>query len=257
MSLKNTLLTFSLLVILSISSFGQIKFNFSKDEQDFGIAEEGTILNTSFDFINDGKDTIHLKEESRDVRPGCSCTASEYSKEPIPPGGKGFVKAGYHTQGRIGNFNKTITISQKGTPYKILTIKGIVVKKSDPPAIKSPSRLPVLVLEKKGHDFGKIQKSKAGIYRVSIKNNGKDTLKFISTASACQCIKYKFVNPKDNSELKYVLQGKSAFLEISYLPNFPSSPLSDFKTFDIFTIFTNDPKNQKIELPLQSEIVEK
>jgi hypothetical protein len=257
MSQKSTFLTFFLFIIISLSGFGQIKFNFSRDEQDFGIAEEGTVLTYSFEFTNDGKDTIHFKEESRDVRPGCSCTASEYTKEPIPPGVKGFVKAGYHTQGRLGSFNKSITISQKGTPYKILTIKGIVVKKTEASNLKLPSKLPLLEMVKNGHDFGKLQKNKAGIYRISISNKGKDTLRIISSTSACQCIKYKIVNSKDNTELKYLMPGKSGILEISYLPNSPSSPLSDFKTFDIFTIFTNDPKNSKIELPLQSELSEK
>lgn len=111
------------------SAFSQISFDFQEDEVDFGVIEEGEILTYTFNFINSGKDTIRLTEENRDVRPSCSCTASEYSKEKIGPGGSGKIKAGFNTTGRLGIFNKTILISQRGTPYKTLLIKGVVIKK--------------------------------------------------------------------------------------------------------------------------------
>lgn len=220
------------------------------------MAEEGVNLTYSFEFINDGKDTIHLKEESRDVRPGCSCTASEYTKEPIPPGAKGFIKAGYNTQGRMGAFNKSITVSQKGTPYKILTIKGVVVKKPEIAASDPKSKkVPGFSIDKRRHDFGKIEKGKNASIRFTVKNTGKDTLKILSTHSACNCIDHKLIHLKDNSEEQYVFGGKTVYLELTYKPS-PSTGLSDSKTTDIVTLLTNDPKNPKIELSLQSEIVE-
>jgi archaellum component FlaG (FlaF/FlaG flagellin family) len=257
MKIKTILFTLFFMVYSGFCCLAQINFNFINDEHDFGIAEEGITLNYTFEFTNDGKDTIHFKEETRDVRPGCGCTSSEYTKESIPPGGKGFVKAGYNTQGRIGNFNKSITISQKGTPYKILTIKGIVVKKTETPtANPNLKKFPIITLDKKSLDFGKLVKGKSGVYKMNIKNTGKDTLKILSSSSACQCITYKILNLKTNAEEKSILPGKSAFFEITYTPAAPMA-MTDSRTNDLITIFTNDPKNSKIELSLQSEIIDK
>lgn len=256
---KSSFFILGFLALSTISGFGQIKFDFVADEHDFGVVEEGDQLTWKFEFANGGEDSIHLKKESRDVRPGCSCTASEYTEEAIPPGGKGFIKAGYATHGRIGSFNKTITVSQKGTPYKILTIKGVVVKKTETQATYSAAELkkaPVFNMDKKAHDFGKTETGKSLTHIFSIKNDGKDTLKILSSLAACNCIKYKLTDVKDNSEQSFVLKGKTANLEITYTPS-AFSGLSDAFSGDILTLFTNDPKNQKIELSLQAEIIQK
>ena len=255
---RNAIFTGTFLFMSGISCFGQVLFDFSSDEHDFGVIEEGVKLTHSFEFSNNGIDTIHLKQETRDVRPGCSCTASEYTTEAIPAGGNGFIKAGYDTQGRLGTFIKTITVSQKGTPYKTLTIKGIVIKKEEKPTLseaqlKKASRADI---DKTDHGFGKIERGQMVTYKFDIKNTGKDTLKIISYNSACNCIKYKLINVKDQAEEKYVLPGKTVHLELNYSPYFPTT-LSDNRLMDLITLFTNDPKNPKIELSLQSEIVEK
>lgn len=233
----------------------QIKFDFHEDEHDFGVLEEGGFQYYTFEFQNAGTDTIWLKEETRDVRPGCGCTTSEYSKEAIPPGGKGIIKAGYNTQGRIGGFIKNITVSQQEVVYKILTIKGVVIKKSDKilEPIPTSKKIPALVMETKTHYFGKIEKGKPVSYRFPLKNIGKDTLKIIHDYSACQCFSYKLLNPKDLAITNYVLPGKTVLLEVNYNPAVFVN-YADSKTSDILTFFTNDPKNSKIELNLSAEV---
>lgn len=257
MNLNHIILTFCFFSMWIISAPAQIKFDFKVDDHDFGVVEEGANLTYSFEFTNAGKDTIHLKEESRDVRPGCSCTASEYTRESIAPGGKGFIKAGYNTTGRLGTFNKSITISQKNTPYKILTIKGVVVKKTEKgPAETAARKTPQFVIDKQNHHFGKNEAGKNLTHKFTLKNPGKDTLKITKALSACNCITYKIINPKDNTEESFVSAGKSAVLQVTYAPASPSS-MSDFYMADILTLFTNDPKNPKIELSLQSETTPK
>lgn len=254
---RNAIFTGAFLIMSVISCFGQVKFSFTSDEHDFGVIEEGAKLTHTFEFTNSGKDTIHLKQETRDVRPGCSCTASEYTMDAIPSGGNGFIKAGYDTQGRIGTFNKTITVSQKNTPYKVLTIKGVVIKKTEKAAINpNLKKFPILGIDKKNHDFGKIEAGKTVSAKFILKNTGKDTLKISSYHSACNCINYKLVNIKELTEEKYIMAGKTVHLELNYAP-YSSTALSDNLLKDVLTLFTNDPKNPKIELSLQSEIVEK
>jgi len=243
------------LIVSAIKLSAQIKFDFREDEHDFGVLDEGGFQYYTFEFQNSGVDTIRLKEETRDVRPGCGCTTSDYSKEAIPPGGKGFIKAGYNTQGRIGNFIKNITVSQKGVVYRILTIKGVVLRKSDktPDHVLKSKKLPLLVIESKSHYFGKIEKGKPVSHKFSLKNVGKDTLKILQDFSACQCFSYKLVNPKDINTTDYVMPGKSVLLVVNYNPAV-FVEYTDSKTYDILTFFTNDPKNSKIELNLSAEI---
>ncbi len=60
----------------------------------------------------------------------CGCTTPNWSKEPILPGKSSKITATYNTQGRPGNFTKTITVnSNVGT--KILKISGMVEKAPD------------------------------------------------------------------------------------------------------------------------------
>jgi hypothetical protein len=252
-------LNFILSVIMSagfiVHSSGQAVFNFTQDEYDFGVVNEGENLTCVFEFINGGKDTIHLKDENRDVRPGCSCTVSEFTKTPVPPGGKGIVKAGYNTQGRIGAFEKNITVSQKGVPCKILTIKGVVIKKTEEsPAVNAPKKVPVLAINQKDHYFGQVEKGQKVIWRFNISNTGKDTLKILNSFSACKCTEYRLLNQKDNSEIRYILPGKSALLEVSYNPVVPAA-LSDKKTLDILTLFTNDPAIKRLPIKLTADII--
>ena len=255
MNLKITISVLTFCLLSLINGYGQIKFDFAADEHDFGVIEEGLVASCTLTFTNAGKDTILLSDSNRDVRPGCGCTVAEYSRAPIPPGGKGFVKPSYNSQGRIGAFNKTITVSQKGTPYVILTIKGIVVKKEEKTTTALPKKFAVLSIDKKEHNFGKIKKGTNASVKLVLKNSGKDTLKLKTFQSACNCIQYKILNQKDNSEIKYILPGKAVFLEILYQPQNPGV-LSDSKTNDKVIFFTNDLKYPKLEISLSSELAE-
>ncbi|MEC8738876.1 MAG: DUF1573 domain-containing protein [Bacteroidota bacterium] len=99
------------------------KLVFEKTQHDFGSIEEGTQATIQFKFINKGNADALLTS----VKASCGCTTPKWTKEPIPPGGEGYITAIYNSRGRPGNFVKTITVksnSQNGTDH--LTIKGFV-----------------------------------------------------------------------------------------------------------------------------------
>lgn len=97
--------------------------DFKTDIHDFGTVQEGGDIDFDFVFKNTGKEPIILNS----VTASCGCTAPSWSKDPVLPGKTSTVKAVYHTQGRVGPFNKAITVvSNAGT--KVLTIKGTVEK---------------------------------------------------------------------------------------------------------------------------------
>ena len=96
---------------------------FEKMEHNFGDIMEGASVETTFKFKNTGKEPIILSS----VQASCGCTTPSWSKEPILPGKSSKVTATYNTQGRPGNFVKTITINSNiGT--KVVKIQGVVEK---------------------------------------------------------------------------------------------------------------------------------
>jgi hypothetical protein len=96
------------------------------DSHDFGtITEDAGVQEWNFEFVNTGNEPLELKA----VKPSCGCTSADWTKSPIGPGEKGFVKASYDPKGRgHGNFNKSITITtNEAQPTSYLRISGNVL----------------------------------------------------------------------------------------------------------------------------------
>lgn len=96
---------------------------FEVEEHDFGTIPEGPAVTYDFVFKNIGKEPIVLSG----VQASCGCTTPTWTKEPVNPGKTGKISATYNTQGRPGNFIKTITITSN-VGSKVVKIKGIVEK---------------------------------------------------------------------------------------------------------------------------------
>jgi hypothetical protein len=90
---------------------------------DFGKIKQGTPVTHEFKFTNKGKGTLVITN----VTASCGCTTPAWSKDPVPPGQQGFVKATYNA-GAAGAFTKTVTVTgnlEQGST--LLTIKGEVI----------------------------------------------------------------------------------------------------------------------------------
>jgi len=98
---------------------------------DMGKIPQGTPNTVTFEFANVSKAPVALKT----VQPGCGCTTSDYTKEPIAPKKDGFVKATYNAA-NMGSFNKSITVTTDAGEQTILMIHGEVITKpaTTPPA---------------------------------------------------------------------------------------------------------------------------
>lgn len=96
---------------------------FKTETHDFGTLQEGDPAEAEFLFTNTGKKPLIIQN----VQPGCGCTTPFWSKDPVAPGKTGVIKAAYGTKGRVGAFNKNITVtSTAGT--NVIYIKGTVEK---------------------------------------------------------------------------------------------------------------------------------
>jgi hypothetical protein len=93
---------------------------------DFGTVKQGAEVEHIYKIKNTGdKDLIITKTVA-----SCGCTASFATKDPIPPGKEGEVKAIFKTRGRRGRTSKRIVVSSNDpdTPKLYLTIKGDIIQ---------------------------------------------------------------------------------------------------------------------------------
>jgi hypothetical protein len=98
-------------------------FNWAETAFDFGKIKQNVPVTHEFSFANKGNAPLVISS----VQASCGCTVAEYSKDPIAPGQKGFVKATYNAA-KAGPFTKTVTINANTDDTSVLlTIKGEVV----------------------------------------------------------------------------------------------------------------------------------
>jgi len=90
---------------------------------DFGTVNEGDVVEHTFFFTNSGKIPLTILN----CRSSCGCTVPEWPEEPIPPGGRGVIKAKFNTEGKGREQNKAITVSANTYPNETkVMLVGIV-----------------------------------------------------------------------------------------------------------------------------------
>ncbi len=89
---------------------------------DFGEIVQGTPVTHTFKVVNTGAEPLNISN----VKASCGCTATDYTKEAIPPGGEGFVQARYNAAA-AGVFNKSVTVTYNAANQReLLRLKGTV-----------------------------------------------------------------------------------------------------------------------------------
>lgn len=107
------------------TGLAQIKFN--KTEHDFGIINEGDIVETTFEIENTGTGDLVIS----DAFATCGCTVPQWPKEPIKPKEKGILKVAFDSNGRQNKQQKTITlVTNTENGKESLTITTFVTPKS-------------------------------------------------------------------------------------------------------------------------------
>lgn len=99
-------------------------FAWTTKEFDFGKIKVGVPVTYEFSFTNTGDIPLVIST----VQASCGCTVTSYSKDPIEPNTKGFVKATYNAA-HVGQFTKTVTVNANTEESIVqLVIKGEVVQ---------------------------------------------------------------------------------------------------------------------------------
>ena len=86
---------------------------FDKTTHNFGtFSEKDSKVSCVFTFTNVGERPLVINQAIA----SCGCTVPEYTKDPIPPGGKGELKVTYNGAGKWpGHFKKSITVRTNGS----------------------------------------------------------------------------------------------------------------------------------------------
>lgn len=101
---------------------------FATIDHDFGTINEGEVVEHTYSFKNTGESPLIIQN----AQGSCGCTVPDWSKEPIPVGGTGFVKAKFDSNGKPNAQNKTVTVTANTWPKQtVLRFKAMVMPKAD------------------------------------------------------------------------------------------------------------------------------
>ena len=237
---------FYLLVLLLsgyiVSAQEKGKFEFVEETHDFGdVKEEDGPITYQFEFTNTGTTPLIIST----VKASCGCTTPGWSKEPVMPGKKGFVKAQYNPLNRPGAFKKSLTITSNGeNPREVLYIQGNVIPKVKTLEEELRVKIGALRMKNKTVNMGRVTTEKEVMRKIEVYNDSDSVLSFTGNFLAPEFIKLSFepatLEPKAKGEIK-----------INFNPNFKDN--LGFQNYNV-KFFTDESDDQEKELNVMGKI---
>jgi len=226
----------------AMSAWAQGNFKFKEETHDFGGVEEGVQAVHVFEFVNSGDQPLQITN----VQASCGCTTPDWTKDPIPPKGKGSITTSFNSSGRPGSFSKSITItSNANETTKVLSFRGYVSSKPANVVVPTADELkmsPVMVIDKKNYTHGKVELHQNVKHKFKVKNTGKSDLIISSVNSGCNCI--ALTAPVT------IKAGDSGSIELVYTTNRIG------ESTDLAVIINNDITQAKTNVSLTATVVE-
>lgn len=175
MKTKNIL---SAIILIGISYFGinaqtvSPKMVFKNSVHNFGnIKENGGKVEFTFTFKNMGAEPVVINN----VSSSCGCTTPMWSKEPVPPGGTGFIKTVFDPIHRPGKFHKTVTVKSNADNSPIvLQITGEVIPKVKTLAENYKFQMGPIRMKKRNIHFPEIYKNETKKDKIEIINTSNE-----------------------------------------------------------------------------------
>lgn len=231
-------------VLINLSANCQQKganISFDTESHNFGKIDEvkGTVTYV-YNFTNTGSDPLILQN----VQPSCGCTTPEWSKKPVVPGGKGFIKATFNPAGRPGPFAKSISVvSNAANSPVVLKFSGEVIGKAPTVEEKFSFSIDNLRVASTYLAFGKISPAKIASKTIEVLNGGSEpiALSFPSVAPHLEIL----VSPST------IKPGQKASITINY--NAKKKNDWGFVSDEIFFVM-NSKKDAKYKFNLSANI---
>lgn len=182
----------SALMLLFCSLLMAQEISFKSDVYNYGnVREEGKVYG-DFVLTNTGAAPLIIRR----VTASCGCTTPEYPKVPIAPGDSAIIKVAYNTEGRPGNFNKTITVYSNAIaqPTYTLTIRGTVEGRNNTAASLYPKEIGPLRLRSNQLFLGEVTLGSLRTETIPVFNQNEDLPVKISFQSVPKHIRVSVSN---------------------------------------------------------------
>ena len=166
------------------------KLEFINNDYDFGeIKEDDGPAIYEFEFENKGIAPLVISH----VKASCGCTTPGWSKEPVLPGERGFVKAQYNPRNRPGSFRKSLTITTNGDPVIAHAyIKGKVIPKVKSLEEQMAIKIGNTRFKSRSVNVGNVTTEKKVEKSFDIYNDSMDTLEILEKYKAPKFIQLTF-----------------------------------------------------------------
>lgn len=97
-----------------------------KNTHDFGDIYQGDVVEHTFKFTNTGNQPLLITN----IQTSCGCTTPTWPRDPIMPGGKGELKVGFNSAGKMNKQTKTLPIiSNSATDVSVTFTTNVLDKK--------------------------------------------------------------------------------------------------------------------------------
>jgi len=209
--MKSRIILSVIFFVAVTSLFAQnAKFAFEEETFDFGsIKEENGPVSYKFVFTNTGDAPLIIQG----VRASCGCTTPAWTKEPVPPGEKGFVTAKYNPKNRPGSFRKSLTITSNAAPAsKVIYIKGMVETKPRTAADMYRFKVGDLRFRYQTMNMGKVTTEKPLTRSFDLYNDGEKEITFTDKIQKPDHVSISFqpnvLAPKTKGKLIVTYNGK-------------------------------------------------
>lgn len=225
----------------TIQGIGVMEFIY--DVHNFrSISEKGGLVFHDFKFINLGKGPINIT----DVITSCGCTQSNWTRTPIKPGDTGVVRATFDPNGRVGEFEKTLTVVSDGSPNSYaIRIKGHVY-----PTKLSPG-------DSYKYQYGNLAIKTNSIQFPAVKSNSYDSVEIgLFNLSNKKISIYKIEAPNNMLVIQpesYIQPNTDMKILLKY---YPKMPLEYGPTKQEIKIYTNDDSLPYKKFYISANIVE-
>jgi hypothetical protein len=90
--------------------------SFASPVHDFGPVMQNSVNTYAFAFTNTGRHPLVITTAIG----SCGCTAPEYPKQPVPPGGTGEIRVVYKPGAQEGHQSKTISVQSNTDPSPVV-----------------------------------------------------------------------------------------------------------------------------------------
>ncbi len=150
------------------------QITFDQDVFEFGEILPGDQVQHLFRFTNTGKRPLVISNATG----SCGCTVPSWPKYPIGPGESGAIVAVFDSKGKMGEQNKTITLTANTSPPQTtIALKGSIVEKRSKQVTANSADLSISPNPVKDKLLLKIENAKSLAADVEIFDNSGELVK--------------------------------------------------------------------------------